>query len=548
MRQRSEDQLHHHKPGVQHDAREERTPKVRRRMRMGMRMSMLLLMRLSFVIRMMLVMRVTHSRSSTRLSPPYRFQAQPTMRRPHPPFLFDYSASLHFKSTVRNASKTPLRIFVLAGGRSSRMGRDKSRLLLGARSFLERIIAQARELDAPVETVTRDDTPGLGPVGGVATAFSHSQFEHALFLSCDTPLVTADLLRQILALKGERAVFTRIDGFDGFPFLLPRAAHSALQRFISANKRSIQDLSSALHSWLFEPNAADSWQLMNVNSPADYKKILSIWNERHRSKGVLEVRRLTVQRGGNLLISDFSWQVRKGEHWAVLGPNGCGKTSLFASLLGYVTPTRGDIFVLGQEYGDADWPELRKKIGLVSSSIRQMLPETEPAWITVASGKYAMIDFWGTPRKRDRADALDLLRRIECEYLADRPWALLSQGERQRILIARALIANPALLILDEPCAGLDPAAREHFLHFLDRLGRGRACPSLVLVTHHVEELMPVFTHGLLMKKGRKLVEGPIISMLNSARLTEAFDTPIRVQKRGARYFLSVQTTRNLIA
>src|SRR5262252_7698753 len=129
---------------------------------------------------------------------------------------------------------------------------------------------------------------------------------------------------------------------------------------------------------------------------------------------------------------------------------------------------------------------------MVSSSVRQMMAESEPAWITVASGKYAMIDFWGTPNRRDKTEAFALLRKIECEYIADRPWAVLSQGERQRVLIARALIAKPTLLILDEPCAGLDPAAREHFLHFLDRLGRTRGCPAIVLITHHVEEVVPV--------------------------------------------------------
>jgi iron complex transport system ATP-binding protein len=248
------------------------------------------------------------------------------------------------------------------------------------------------------------------------------------------------------------------------------------------------------------------------------------------------------------MVSDFSWKVGRGEHWVVLGPNGCGKTSLFSALLGYVTPTRGEIFALGEEYGDAEWPALRQKIGLVSSSLRQMMQDSEPAWITVASGKYAMIDFWGTPKKRDRAAALELLRRSECAHIADRPWAVLSQGERQRVLIARALMGRPALLILDEPCAGLDPAARERFLHFLDRLGRSTGSPSIVLVTHHVEEVMPVFTHALLMKAGRKLTAGPVQSILTSSLLTDVFETPIRVRRQAGRFGLSVSTRGNLIA
>jgi iron complex transport system ATP-binding protein len=169
-----------------------------------------------------------------------------------------------------------------------------------------------------------------------------------------------------------------------------------------------------------------------------------------------------------------------------------------------------------------------------------MMPEHEPAWITVASGKYAMIDFWGTPKKRDRAEALRILSMVEADRIADRPWAVLSQGERQRILIGRALMAKPALLSLDEPCAGLDPAAREHFLDFIQRLGNTPGAPTLVLVTHHVEEIMPVFTHIMLMKTGGKIAEGPIAKNLTSARLSETFDAQIRLGKRRERYYLDI--------
>ncbi len=427
------------------------------------------------------------------------------------------------------------------------MGRDKSRLLLGSRSFLERVVATARELEAPVEVVTQDDRPGLGPIGGVLTAFRRSSFERALFLSCDMPLVTIDWLRHLLAAARSRPVFSQDQDRAGFPFVLPRAAEPIIELLIRRQQTSLQELRAALQGKICQPPPADRWQLANVNTPADYRQVVRVWTRRHSSSAVLEIRWLTLQRDGNRLVSDFSWQVRRGEHWVVLGPNGCGKTSLFSALLGYVTPTRGDIFVLGEEYGDSDWPELRKKIGMVSSSVRQMMPDAEPAWITVASGKYAMIDFWGTPKACDQADALRLLRKIECEHLAERPWAVLSQGERQRVLIARALIARPALLILDEPCAGLDPAAREHFLHFLDRLGRQRGSPSIVLVTHHVEEVMPVFTHALLMKKGAKLAEGPVPAMMTAGQLTAAFDTPIRVRRNHGRYALKVSSLRNLI-
>jgi iron complex transport system ATP-binding protein len=144
----------------------------------------------------------------------------------------------------------------------------------------------------------------------------------------------------------------------------------------------------------------------------------------------------------------------------VLGANGSGKTSLLSALTGYLTPSDGTIQLFDETYGETDWRELRKRVGLVSSSIRQLIHEDDSAVEIVASGKNATIGTWAKIRASVRRKALALLRQIECENVADRPWAVLSQGERQRVLIGRALMAEPALLILDEPCAGLDPVAR----------------------------------------------------------------------------------------
>ena len=201
---------------------------------------------------------------------------------------------------------------------------------------------------------------------------------------------------------------------------------------------------------------------------------------------------LRIVRDGTVILHDANWSVLRGQHWVILGANGSGKTSLLSALTGYLMPTSGEISLLGETYGQSDWRELRKKIGLVSSSVRQMMADDEPALETVASGKYAMIDFWGRLTRAEKMRARQLLRQVECEYLADRPWCVLSQGERQRVLIGRALMAKPRVLILDEPCAGLDPAAREHFLDFIQRLGQTGNAPTLILVTHHVEEIMPV--------------------------------------------------------
>ena len=253
---------------------------------------------------------------------------------------------------------------------------------------------------------------------------------------------------------------------------------------------------------------------------------------------ILTVRDLTIQRGDTFILKDVSWAVARGEHWVILGANGSGKTSLLSALTGYLTPTAGGITVLGETFGASDWRELRKHIGLVSSAIRQRVPDDEDALTTVVSGKDAMIGYWGDTKIPDRKIARQLLRKVEAEYLADRPWLVLSQGERQRVLIARSLMARPRLLILDEPCAGLDPVAREQFLTFLNRLGTQRGAPALVLVTHHVEEIMPAFTHALLLREGRVVAAGERSRVLTSAQLSRTFAAPLRLVRRRQRYGL----------
>ena len=255
---------------------------------------------------------------------------------------------------------------------------------------------------------------------------------------------------------------------------------------------------------------------------------------------ILSVENLRIVRDGTVILRDVNWRVQRGEHWVILGANGSGKTSLLSALTGYLMPTDGNISLLGETYGESDWRELRKHIGLVSSSIRQMMAEEEPALETVASGKYAMIDFWGRVTRTERAKALRLLQQVECAYLAKRPWRVLSQGERQRVLIARALMAQPRVLILDEPCAGLDPAAREHFLQFIQRLGAQKNSPTLVFVTHHVEEIMPVFSHALLLKAGGVLAAGKMATVLDSKNLSELFAARAKLGKANGRFGLKI--------
>ena len=255
---------------------------------------------------------------------------------------------------------------------------------------------------------------------------------------------------------------------------------------------------------------------------------------------VLEVSGLCLQRGDVKILRDVSWGVECGQHWAMLGANGSGKTSLLSALTGYFMPTAGEIFLLGKRFGHADWRELRKHVGLVSSAVRPETAAEEPALETVVSGKQAIIGLWGKVSRAERQRALRLLRQVECAYLAGRSWRVLSQGERQRVLIGRALMAKPRLLILDEPCAGLDPAAREHFLQFLQRLGRSQAAPTLVLVTHHVEEIMPVFSHVVVLKAGRLLAAGKKRAVLKTEVLSRAFAARVRLRRSGGRYAMSV--------
>jgi iron complex transport system ATP-binding protein len=170
-----------------------------------------------------------------------------------------------------------------------------------------------------------------------------------------------------------------------------------------------------------------------------------------------------------------------------------------------------------------------------------MMDDNETALKAVVSGRYAQIGYWGEMREEDRRDADAILRRVEAHALRERPWRFLSQGERQRVLIGRALMCTPRLMILDEPCAGLDPVAREHFLQFLQRIARVRGAPTMVLVTHHVEEIVPIFSHVLVLKAGRVLASGPRARVLTSAMLSKAFEAPVRLGRARGRYSLGVR-------
>jgi iron complex transport system ATP-binding protein len=253
---------------------------------------------------------------------------------------------------------------------------------------------------------------------------------------------------------------------------------------------------------------------------------------------IISIHDLRVVRGSTEILKGIQWEVDARENWVILGANGSGKTTLLSCVTGYVTPSAGTIRVLGKQYGKADWRELRKEVGLVSSSIRHWIEDHQTALEVVASGRNAEINMWHSPEGRLLKEARQTLRQVECAYLGDRNWAFLSQGERQRVLIGRSLMAKYRILILDEPCAGLDPVARERFLQFLNRLAATEKTPNLVFVTHHVEEILPCFDKALVLRHGEILSQGPIGKVITSTTMSQAFGEEIAVRKGQGRFRL----------
>ncbi|WP_322922434.1 ABC transporter ATP-binding protein [Paenibacillus campi] len=252
---------------------------------------------------------------------------------------------------------------------------------------------------------------------------------------------------------------------------------------------------------------------------------------------IIDMQHVNWQRETGTIIHDISWQVQPGEHWCLLGLNGSGKTTLLNMINGYIWPTTGKIAVLGETYGEVDLREHRQKIGWVSTSLQQRLHGRDTAESIVLSGKFASIGVYSVIGEQDREQALSLMRQLDAQHLTGRTYDTLSQGERQRILIARALMAEPELLILDEPCTGLDIFARDQLLHRVQQIANRTQAPTLIYVTHHIEEIMPCFNKTLLLRDGRVFDAGDTAAMLASARLSEFFGTEVDVRPEpGARY------------
>lgn len=255
---------------------------------------------------------------------------------------------------------------------------------------------------------------------------------------------------------------------------------------------------------------------------------------------VLELENVSLVRDGNWILQDINWKINRGENWVIFGLNGSGKTAILNLLNAYYFPTKGKVTVLGLEFGKTYLSEkLRKQIGFVSSSLQEKFHSGDNAFEVVLSGAFASIGLYETPTDEMRNKAVDLLEALGCIRYANRNYEKLSQGEKQRVLIARALMAEPSLLILDEPTNGLDFIAREQLLESIGKIAENPGGPTLIYVTHHVEEILPVFTKTLLLKEGQVFAEGETSELITSEKLTEFFNLPIRVTRENNRSLLS---------
>jgi iron complex transport system ATP-binding protein len=254
---------------------------------------------------------------------------------------------------------------------------------------------------------------------------------------------------------------------------------------------------------------------------------------------VVRLHGVAVVRDGVALLDDISWTVTAGERWALLGPNGSGKTTLLRVVGAGLWPTRGTVEILGERLGRVDMRELRRRITVVSASVGRTLRPAQPALEVVLTGRYAALEtWWHEYTAADRARAGELLddAGFGGDLFAERAFGLLSEGERQQVLLARALMGDPELILMDEPAAGLDLGAREGLLGRLATLAADPAVPPMILVTHHLEEIPPGVTHAALLRNGSLVTAGPIDDVVTDAAVSDAFGVSVSVERHGGRW------------
>ena len=252
---------------------------------------------------------------------------------------------------------------------------------------------------------------------------------------------------------------------------------------------------------------------------------------------VVDLAGVTIVRGSAMLLDDINWTVDESDRWVIIGPNGAGKTTLLQVISAQIHPSSGVAGLLGEVLGTVDVFDLRPRIGLTSAALAERIPRGERVHDVVVSASYAVLGRW-----REEYDELDheradeLLSQMRIESLADRTFGTLSEGERKRVQIARALMTDPELLLLDEPAAGLDLAGRESLVRTLGELALDEYAPASVLVTHHVEEIPAGITHAMLLKQGRTVAAGPLVETLTAANLSSTFDLELDLSHTDGRW------------
>lgn len=252
---------------------------------------------------------------------------------------------------------------------------------------------------------------------------------------------------------------------------------------------------------------------------------------------VLQVENVTVVRDGKTILGPIDWQVNENERWVILGPNGAGKSTLFSLCSSQIHPTTGTVHILGSKLGAVDVFELRPRIGFMGSTLVNQFPEDEKVLDVVLTAAYAMLGRWQEAYELwDESRAQGLLTTLGVRELAERKFFTLSEGEKKRTLIARSLMADPEILLLDEPAAGLDLGGREDLLRRFDALASDPYSPATLMITHHIEEIPAGSTHALMLKSGNIVASGAIGGVVTSENLTTAYEMPIKVAVTNNRF------------
>lgn len=255
---------------------------------------------------------------------------------------------------------------------------------------------------------------------------------------------------------------------------------------------------------------------------------------------VVELKDVRLNRNRSLL-ENINWTVNRGEHWVVLGRNGAGKTLLLKILAGYLWPSRGEVNVLAERFGGVDLRELRQDIGWVSSALAEKIPSWDNALEVVLSGAFATFGLYREAPDSLVEKAQNLMDELGLSGLAGQDFSVLSAGEKQRVLLARARLSDPSLLILDEPCAGLDLASREKFLDLVEKMAEEPKGPTMIMVTHRASEIVPAITHGLLLRKGNIVASGPIDQVMTSELLSKTLEIDLNLSKIQGRFQVRIE-------